>query len=174
MLSAILRLFRPSYALTALVLFGGWQGYSFVKSVPERLNLPLGIKQGQTEQEAASAGIEQEQVEKLPSSPTVAAIQNVHPCMRIVYWLVGYILLCFSGVPVIKKALRRESNLTNAIVILIYVAVGFLSAFALAAFQFTWITAIMLVAALVFSAWLIIWLSSELEELRVQDTFSSS
>lgn len=165
MLGMILKLFRPSYALTALILFGGWQGYSFVKSVPERLHLPLGVEQVQ--------GEELQSDQPAPSA-IIGAIQQIHPGRRIVYWLVIYLLLCFTGVPLIRRALTRESNLANTILILVYCGLGLSIAFVFAAFQFTWITAIMIVLALVFSAAMIIWLAGELEKIRVEDSFSSS
>ena len=123
MLGTILRLFRPSYALTALILFGGWQGYSFVKSVPEKLSLPLGTGQVQTAEEiqvtgkVQSAQAEQVQLEHISSNPTVAAIQQIHPGMRILSWLVIYVLLCLATVSLIRKMLAQESNLVNAILI---------------------------------------------------------
>ena len=180
MLGTILRLFRPSYALTALILFGGWQGYSFVKSVPEKLSLPFGTSQVQSaEEEQGTEGNQsdkKEQVspEQASSNPTVTAIQGVNPVMRIFYWVVIYALLCFATVPVIKKMLSHESNLVNAILVIIYSGIGLLLAVGLAAFQFTWITAMMIITALVFSVCIIIWLASELEKMRVQDSFGSN
>ena len=180
MLGTILKLLRPSYALTALILFGGWQGYSFVKSVPEKLSLPFGTGQVQTAEETQTAEqsgpvqVEQTQAEQTPTSPTVAAIQRIHPGMRVLSWLVIYTLLCFATVPLIKKMLAKESNLVNAILIIIYSGIGFLLAVGLVAFQFTWVIDIMLIAALVFSVCIIIWLAGELEKIRVQDSFSSS
>lgn len=184
MLGTILRLFRPSYALTALILFGGWQGYSFVKSVPEKLSLPFGISSKAQIEEKAQAkpqmntdghgyqsAVDRAENSQKTSSRFVAAIQGVNPVMRFFYWVVIYALLCFATVPVIKKMLARESNFINAILIIIYSGIGFLLAVGLAAFQFTWITAIMLLAALVFSVCIIIWLASELEKIRVQDSF---
>jgi len=165
MLGMVLKLFRPSYALTALILFGGWQGYSFVKSTSEQLHLLPGSEQVQ---------VEQSQSDQPAPSATVAAIQRIHPGRRILYWLVIYLLLCFTGVPLIRRMLARESNLANAVLIVIYSGLGFLLAFVFAAFQFTWFIAIMLVLALAFSAAMIIWLAGELEKIRIQDTFSSS
>ena len=110
----------------------------------------------------------------MSSNPTVAAIQRIHPGMRILSWLMVYVLLCLSTVPVIKKMLAQESNLVNAILVIIFSGIGLLLAVGLAAVQFTWITAMMIIAALVFSVCIIIWLASELEKMRVQDSFSSS
>ena len=87
--------------------------------------------------------------------------------------MVIYTLLCFATVPVIKKMLVHESNLVNVILLIIYSGIGFLLAVGLAAFQFTWITAIMLIAALVLSGCTTTWLASELEKMRVQDSFGS-
>ena len=179
MLETILRLFRPSYALTALMLFGGWQGYTFVKSVPEKISLQLGTDQVQIAEEKQGTEGNQpdkkEQVspEQASSNPTVAAIQRIHPGMRILFRLVIYALLCFATVPVIKKMLAHESNLVNSILVIIYSGIGLLLAVGLAASQFTWVTATMLIAALVFSVCIIIWFASELEKIRVQDSFGS-
>jgi len=180
MLGTILRLLRPSYALTALILFGGWQGYTLVKSVPEKLSLPLGIDgKAQTEKEvqtepqmdAYENDGQESKMEEKSSSRFAAAIQGVNPVMRIFYWVVMYVLLCLSTVPVIKKILTQESNLANAILVIIYSGIGLLLAVGLVAFQFTWITGIMLAAASVFSAYIIIWLAGALEKVRVQDSF---
>lgn len=177
MLGTILRLLRPSYALTALMLFGGWQGYSFVKSVPEKLSLPFGASMIEpVEKEQGTENVQSDQTEQVSpqqvsSNPTVATIQRIHPGMRILSWLVVYALLCLSTVPVIKKMLLQESNLVNAIVIIVYSGTGLLLAVGLTAFQFTWVTAIMIIAALVFSVCIIIRLAGELEKMRVQDSF---
>jgi len=169
MLGTALKLLRPSYALTALLLFGAWQGYSFVKSIPERLPLLPGSEQEQPGEQPVEA--EQEQSDQMPSSPTVAAIQRIHPGMRILYWLVMYVLLCFATVPLIKKMLACESNMANAVLIIIYSGLGLLSAFGLAGFQFAWTTAILLILALAFSAGMIIWVGGELERIRVEENF---
>lgn len=160
MLRGILKLFKPRYALTALLIFGAWRGYSLVKSISEKLPL----LQGQAEEQVL-----QSQQEHL--SPIVAAIRRIHPGMRVLYWLVIYILLCLTSVPLIKKALAYESNLVNAVLIILYSGLGLLLAFIFAGFQFTWITAILLIMALILSAAWIIWLASELEKLRVEDTW---
>lgn len=175
MLGTILKLLRPSYALTALILFGGWQGYSFVKSIPEKLPLLPGSVEVQEEGEerAEPAETEQAQPAQTPSSPAVTAIQRIHPGLRTLYWLVMYALLCFASVPVIKWALARESNLANGIVIVVYSGLGLLAAIVFTAFQFAWFTAVVLTLALVFSAAMIIWLAGELEKIRVQDAFNS-
>jgi hypothetical protein len=165
MLGIILKLFRPSYALTALILFGGWQGYSFVKSTSEQLHSRADSEQVQAYDS---------QSDQPDPSAYVAAIQQIHPVWRIVYWLVIYLLFCFTGVPLIKRALARESNLANTILLIIYCCLGLLIAVVFTAFNFTLITAIMLVLALVFSASMIIWLASELEKIRLEDAFSFS
>ena len=179
MLRMILQLLRPSYALTALVLFGTWQGYSFVKSIPEKLHLPAVIEKVQKPVEPQ----EQSQIattEQLPGSqqvtsiPIIAAIGRIHPGMRILYWLAIYLLLCFATVPLIKRMLACESNLVNVILIFIYTVLGVLLAFVFVAFQFTWITEVILGSAFIFSAAVIIKLASELEKMRVQDIFNPS
>jgi len=178
-LGTLLNLLRPSYALTALILFGGWQGYTFVKSIPQKVTLPFGtfqIQSGQKSQTVESnqpAKPEQVQTEQLSSNPTIAAIQKISPGMRIISWAVVYILLCFVSVPGIKMMLARESNLVNAILIIIYSGLGLLLAFVFAAFQFSKLTDVMLIAAVIFSVLFIVWLAGELEKMRIQDTFSA-
>jgi hypothetical protein len=178
MLGTILKLLRPSYALTALILFGGWQGYAFVKSIPDKLSLPFGISSQvqsneKTQIPERSQSVESKQIEprQTSSNPTVAAIQKIHPGMRMVSWAVIYMLMCFATVPLIKKMLAHESNLVNAILIIIYSGVGFLLAVVFTAFQFNWHSTVMLIMALILSASMIIWLASELEKVRVQDSF---
>jgi hypothetical protein len=178
MLGTILKLFRPSYALTALILFGGWQGYRFVRSIPEKLSLPFGISgQVQSNEKSKiaeqSSSVEDKKIEprQTSSNPTIAAIQKIHPGLRILYWLVTYVLLCFAGVPVIKWAIAHESNLVNGILIVVYTGLGLLAAFVFTAFQFNWFTAVILILALVLSAAIIIKLAGELEKLRVEDNW---
>jgi hypothetical protein len=179
-LGTILKLFRPSYALTALILFGGWQGYTFVKSIPQKLSLQLGIKQvdnkkaAQAVESNQSAETEQLETKQLSSNPAVAAIQKIRPGMRIMSWIIVYVLLCFTTVPVIKRMLACESNLVNAILIIVYSGLGLLLAFVFTAFQFGRLALVMLIAAVIFSACIIIWLAGELEKMRVQDSFGAS
>jgi hypothetical protein len=165
MLGIILKFFRPSYALTALILFSGWQGYSFVKSTSEQFHSRADSEQVQADESESDQPVK---------SVFVAAVQRIHPVWRIIYWLVIYLLLCFTGVPLIKRALTRESNLANAILLIIYCSLGLLIAVMFTAFRFTWITAIMLVLALICSASMIIWLASELENMRVEDALYSN
>ena len=174
MLGTVLKLLRPSYALTALILFAGWQVHSFFKSIPERLSLPLTtgiVKSGQPVSHDSNTS---QQVEQVPSSKTLAAIQRFHPVARILSWVAIYILVCLATVPLIKKILERESNFANAVLIVCYSAVGFLMALVFAAFQFVWLTGVMLAVSLVFSAAVIIRLAGELERMRVQNIFSPS
>jgi hypothetical protein len=174
MLGTILKLLRPSYALTALILFGGWQGYSFVKSIPERLPLlprPAEVRQG-TEGQPEPPETDQARSKQTPSSGLVAAIERVHPGLRIVYWVVTYVLLCLASVPVIKWALAHESNIVNGMMVIVYSGIGLMAAFFLTAFQFGWFAAIILVLALLCSAAMIVWFAGELEKMRVEDNLS--
>jgi hypothetical protein len=177
MLGTILKIFKPSYALTALILFAGWQGYSLVKSIPKKLTLPLDIKHIETKKETRSpAQFEQIEAEKIStknesSSPTVATIRNIHPGARILSWLMIYAMLCFASVPLIKKMLACESNLVNFALIVIYSGIGLSLGFIFSAFQFTWVVCVFLVISGIFSAGMITWLASELEKMRVQDSF---
>lgn len=167
MLGSILRLFRPSYALTALLLFVGWQGYSYVKTIPEKLSILGGAGQSR---DSESSNVEPAGSEQEDSSRFVRTVRSIHPGMRILYWLVSYALVCLASVPLIKKTLARESNLANAALVVVYSSLGLLSAFGFVGFQFGWLSAIMLIAALLLSAGMIVWLAGELEKLRVQDT----
>lgn len=174
MLGTVLRLLRPSYALTALILFGGWQGYSFVKSLPERLPLlPGSSVQQETERQSDAADSAQVRQDETPPSRTVAAIQHIHPGLRILYWVVTYALICLASVPVIKWSLAHESNLVNGLLIVVYSGLGLLAAFVSVAFQVNWFTAIILILALVLSAVIIVKLAGELERMRVEDTLIS-
>lgn len=173
MLGTILKLLRPGYALTALIVFGSWQGYTFVKSIPQKVSLPFGTIQIHNEQKNQPAEPQQVQAEQLSANPAIAAIQKVNPCMRILSWLVIYSLLCLATVPLINKMLAQESNFVNAILIIIYSGSGLLLAFVFAAFQFSKLIDVMLIAAFVFSVFFIIWLAGELEKMRIQDTFSA-
>ena len=90
MLGLALKLLRPSYALTGLLLFGGYQGYSLVKSATAPLRPGRAAEQRQLEQvsgsaDAAVADGKAEEVGRL-----AAAIQRVHPATRMVSWIVIY------------------------------------------------------------------------------------
>lgn len=172
MLGTVLKLLRPRYALTALILFAGWQGYSFIKSIPEQLHLPQRVGRVEIEEHLVQTETEQATTQQRPSNRVISAMQGIHPGMRILYWLIIYVLLCFASVPLIKRILVHESNLINAGLIIVYSLVGFIMAFVFAAFQLTWIISIILLAAIVLSACIIIRLASELEKLRVQDSWS--
>ena len=104
--------------------------------------------------------------------PFVAAIQSFHPGARLLSWLIGYVLICLASVPLIKKVLAKQSNFANALLLVAYVAVGFLFALILVAFQINWATTIMLVLALIVSYAVITLLASKLEELRVHDSLT--
>lgn len=163
-----LKLLRPSYALTGLLLFGGYQGYSLVKSATEPLRPMVASEQGQAKKVAASTDTAVAVNSAEEPGTIAAAVQRIHPGMRIVSWLIIYGLLCLATVPVISRVLGRESNLANALMLVVYLVAGFLLALFFAAFRFDWITTIMLVAAVVVSAVLIVMLASALEKTRIQ------
>lgn len=172
MLGMALRLLRPSYALTALMLFGAWQGYSFVKSIPERLPALTDIRlvQGRPPANGSEHAIEDPPESQLSQDkPVVQAVRRIHPLLRVVYWLVGYVLLCFGSVPLIKRGLGHESNLVNAAMLVGYSGVGVLAAMALTGFRFSWWTVLWMVMALVCSGVLIVLLAGELEKIRLED-----
>ena len=173
MLGTALRLLRPSYALTALLLFGGWQGYGFVKSIPERLPDIPGLSVAGTDSEPGEAeadGADDASAETPPDSPMVAAVRDIHPAKRIIYWAIGYSLLCLGTVPLIQRALSCESNAVNAVMLVAYCAVGVVAAMALVAFHLTWLTGgLWVVVALVGSVALMVGLAGELERMRVED-----
>ena len=163
-----LKLLRPSYALTGLLLFGGYQGYSLVKSATEPLRPMVASEQGQAKKVAASTDTAVAVNSAEEPGTIAAAVQRIHPGMRIVSWLIIYGLGCLATVPVISRVLRRESNLANGLMLVVYLAIGFLLAFCLAAFRVNWITVILFVAALVVSAVLVVRLASALERMRIQ------
>lgn len=172
MLGLALRLLRPGHALTVLLLFGAWQGYSFVKSIPDKLSGRPAVQSAAQVQPGATGGqrnSNRDMPEPTPGSSVVEVVRRIHPLARILYWSAAYILLCFAGVPLIKRALGCESNLVNAAVVAVYCAVGVAAAMALVAFRLTWLTALWIIVALVCSAALIIALAAELERLRVED-----
>jgi hypothetical protein len=68
-----------------------------------------------------------------------------------------------------KRALNQESNLINGLMLGGFCALGVLLAFVLLAFQWSWASALWLTAALVISGGLFVWLSTELERLRVEE-----
>ena len=172
MLGIALRLLRPSYALTALLLFGAWQGYSFAKSIPERLpslwDIGLAQKQNPATQRQEDA-VALAEPESSHERPVVQAIRRIHPLVRVAYWLIGYVLLCFASVPLVKRGLGHESNLVNAAMLLAFVGVGVLTATALVGFRFSWLTVPWMVAALLCSAGLTVLMAGELERIRLED-----
>jgi len=171
MLGTILRLFKARYALTVLLLFGALQAYSFARLVSDKLPaLPvLSLLWGN-----GRSGSDATQTHRDPDmGPIAAAVTGMHPLLRVLYWAVGYGLLCFAGVPLIKRALARESNAANAVIVLAYTCIGGLMAFALMAFRFTWVTGIVGILAFVCAGVGIIRLANELEQFRVEDMIGS-
>jgi hypothetical protein len=171
MLRSILAIFRARYALTALFLFGAVQAYSLARLVSDRLP-PLPVfsllwGDGRSGSDSPSAN------RPADMGPIAAAITKTHPLQRMFYWVVGYGLLCLAGVPLIKWALARESNVSNGVLILGYSCMGGLMAFALMAFRFTWLTGIVGVLAFVCAAFGIIRLAGMLEQFRVEDMVGS-
>ena len=156
MLGTVLKFMKPSYALTALILFGGYQGYKVVKNVTE----PPESKQ------AAAA---EEQAENEPiDNAVLAAVHEIHPVGRMLSWLVLYGLLCFASTPIIKSVLARESNLANGIILFLYIMIGFLLALFFTAFQIGWFSGILVFLALGISAGIFISLAGALEKMRVE------
>ena len=167
MLGVILKILRPRYALLGLLLFGGYQGYSILKSATEPLRssgVAEQVQMGQVEPQSDEALLLNDGEEV---STIAGAIQDIHPVVRIASWLVIYGLLCLATVPIINRILRQESNLANGILVLTYVAVGVLLAFLFVAFRVDWIAIVFLVAAVIVSLLVIVRLASALEEGRI-------
>ena len=167
MLKWMLTVFKARYAVAVLFLFSGVQAYSFARLVSDRLP-PLPIfsllgGNGGAHRDAAPKDATGEM------GSIAAAVTGTHPLLRVFYWAIAYVLLCLAGVPLIKRALARESNTTNGAVILAYACAGGLMAFALMAFRFTWVTGIVGLLAFVCAAAGIIRLAGELERFRVED-----
>ena len=162
MLSTLLKLIKPSYAIIALLLFGGWQGYSMVRSGPGWDW--LGDKQvKETEPQAEEAA------EPLPEGILARTMAITHPVKRIVYWLLTYVLICVACVPLLKWGLMRESNLINGGMLGGFCLFGVMLAYILLAFRWSWTSAFWLAIALLMSGGFFLWLSSELEKLRIED-----
>jgi len=159
MVGTILRLLKPSYAVLAMLAFGGWQGYSIIAPI---------WGGGDVQEEVVVSEEDGEADEADSVGPLAAAMRKVHPGMRIVTWLVIYGLLCFASVPWINGVLAKESNFANAVMLFVYVVAGFLLAFLLMAFQFNWATAIMLIMAIVVAGGIIVLLAGMLEKMRIR------
>lgn len=171
MLGTMLHFFRPTYALTALILFGGWQGYAFVRSVPEKLGLPFGTQQAQPD-DTAGGGDPTGAVE--PSNRLIAGLRQSSALGRAAVWVVGFSLLTLACVPLIRKILAQESNTATAAMVAAFVALGLLAAMTLAAFEFGWRQIIFLIAAGGYALCLTVWLAGEVEKMRISDTLSCS
>ena len=171
MLGSILRLFKARHALTVLVLFGALQAYAVARLVSDRLPaLPIvSLLWG----DGRSSGAVKSTDTDADMGPIAAAVTGTHPLLRVMYWVIGYGLVCFASVPLIKRALAHESNVLNGILILTYTCIGGLTAFALMAFRVTWLTGIIGILAFVCAAAGIIRLAGQLEEFRVEDMIGS-
>jgi len=171
MLGSVLRLFRARYALTVLVLFGALQTYAFARLVSDKLPaLPLVSLLwggGRSNQDVKSTEVD------AGAGTIAAAVTATHPLLRLMYWVIGYGLLCLASVPLIKQILGHESNVLNGILILAYTCTGGLMAFALMAFRITWLTGIVGILAFVGAAAGIVRLAGQLEQFRVEDTIGS-
>jgi hypothetical protein len=161
MLGTALKLFKPSYAIIALVLFGGWQGYSIVRSGPGWDWL--------WEKSVKEAPPAEESAEPLPDGIWARTMAITHPVKRIAYWLLTYILMCVACVPLMKWGLMRESNLINGGMLGGFCLFGVMLAYMLLAFRWSWTSALWLVIALGISGGFFVWLSTELEKLRIED-----
>ena len=166
MIGGLLHLFRPTYALTALILFGGWQGYAFVRSVPERLGLPARAQDVQADEDAPQPPV--------AGNRFIAGLRHSSALGRAAVWVVGFSLLTLACVPLIRTTLARESNTATAAMVAGFVALGLLAAMTLAAFEFGWRQMICLFASGGYAFALTVWLAGEVEKMRISDTLSSS
>ncbi len=178
MLSLFLKLFRPSVALTALILLGGWQGYSFMRAIPERLPFPFGTAPMEetsheeemekvTEADTVVRGEEDpESLDSEPSNPVLAGISRRSGFWRAVLWVAFYTLLCFGCVPIIRRILEAESNAANAALLAGFSAVGILLAMLLSAFSFGLLSMALLLCAAAYSGGLIYLLANEVEHVQ--------
>ncbi len=162
MLRVLLKFIKPSYALIALISVGAFQGYSWATSTPG-WSLFQSVRNANPQAQA-------DEEKSLPSGLVARTIASVHPAQRVVYWLVAYILICFACIPLIRRSLQLESNGVNGMMVAAFCLIGLVMAFVLSAFQFTWGTALSLIGAFLVSGGTIVWLASQLEEMRVRDS----
>lgn len=156
MLGFLSNFLRPTWALTALTVFGIWQGYSFWKGgtqQPEPIPQPQNVEQQAPE-----------------LSEFAKIITSVHPGMRVISWIIGYGLFSLATIPLIRAVLLKESNAANAVMLIGYSAIGFLWALILTGFVFDWLSVLALLAALAGSITMIVLLAGKLEQLRVGGT----
>jgi len=162
MLRTILKFIKPCYALITLIGIGVWQGYAWITSTPE-WSLFQSIRNVDSQDQS-------DQEESLPSGPVARVIASVHPAKRVIYWLVIYILICFASIPLIRRSLLLESNAVNGMMVGGFCLIGLVIAFVLSAFQLTSGTLLSLIGAFLVSGGTIVWLASQLEEMRVRDS----
>ncbi len=171
MLRSILAICKARYALTALLVYGAVHAYSFVGMLSQKLPaLPLSSALWKNDASDPNSAVQQPESDM---GPITTAVTGTHPLLRAIYWSVGYGLLCLAGAPVIRWALARESNVTNAVLILAYAGAGGLMAFALMAFRCTWTTGIVGVLAFLCAAAGIIRIAGEMERFRVENMAGS-
>lgn len=154
MLSTVLKLFRPRYALTTLLLFGGWQAYSLVQSVTKTVTM---------------VPVTQVEERSLPEGRVARILAQASPAKRVFCWLSLYLLICFASVPLVRWGFERESNVINGLMLAGFCLYGVLSASFLTAFQWSWKTAVLLVLALAVSGAFFVGLASQVERMRVED-----
>lgn len=159
MITTFLRIFKPTYALTALLILGVFQGAVSIRRIPA-LDALLG-------REAAE---ETETMEPTEEEGGVLAqvIRSYHPAQRLLAWGVCYILICLALVPFIQTVLESESNKMNGLMILGFTLFGGFLAWVLMAFRWSWGRGILMVMALAASCCLFVGLAGQLEKMRVR------
>lgn len=161
MFSTILKLIKPGYAVTLLLLLGVYQGAVTVKKVP---GLRALFGQQTEVQEAGEESADADAAQSLLGK----FIASYHPVKRLLVWVVCYTLVSLALVPGVQIVLERESNGLNAMMILGFTVFGGLLAFMLLAFRWSWGSGFLLMLALGLSCALFVSLAGQLEKMRIE------
>jgi len=157
MLSTLLKLIKPRYAVTMLLLFGVLQGAVSIKKVPGLRSL-FGQEPVVAEEETSAGGEE---------SLATRLIASYHPAKRLLVWILCYTLVCLALVPGIQMVLEGESNVMNGLMITGFTVFGGLLAFLLMAFRWSWGRGFLLLLALGLSCTIFVGLAGQLEKMRL-------
>jgi hypothetical protein len=159
MFSTILKLIKPRYAVTMLLLFGVLQGAVSIKKVPGLRSL-FGKEPVVAEEASAQASGREE-------SLATRLIASYHPAKRLLVWILCYTLVCLALVPGIQMVLEGESNFMNGMMITGFTLFGGLLAFVLMAFRWSWGRGFLLLLALGLSCTIFVGLAGQLEKMRL-------
>jgi len=134
--------------LAALLAVTAWQGWSLISPSPARAPAPA----------AASAS---------PEPGLGGSIRAASLVKRVLIWLALAALLPLLLIPLIKRLLEKNSNAVNFALLAGLTLIDLAAAFVLAGFElFSWLPALMILAAGAAGAVYNYWLCSALERLR--------